>query len=196
MSWINVTVEMLDEANGKNENSFINSYGVYTGTIEQAYIYPGNNNNRFFEIKLRTNEGNLILNWFFDKTTIQTYITKNGKQAPYPGIVQVDEIMQNAINKRVMEEIPQQALVERFGDQVNALVFTNLIGKQVTIGVKEEEYETNSNEIKTRLIYAGSCKFNDEECKEKLKVRIEKNPIKKLKKQESIQQTNPSEIPF
>ena len=95
-----------------------------------------------------------------------------------------------------MEEIPQQALVERFGDQVNALVFTNLIGKQVTIGVKEEEYETNSNEIKTRLIYAGSCKFNDEKCKEKLKARIEKNPIKKLKKQESIQQTNPSVIPF
>ena len=195
MSWINVTVDQLNEAN-KNENSFINSYGVYTGTIEQAYIYPGNNNNRFFEIKLRTNEGVLQLNWFFDKTTIQTYTNKNGKQVPYPGVVQVDEIIQNVLGKRIMEEIPQQALVERFGEQTNALVFTNLIGKQITIGVKEEEYETNNGEIKTRLIYVGSCKFDDEECKEKLKARIEKNPIKKLKKQEPTQQNNPSEIPF
>lgn len=111
-----------------------------------------------------------------------------GAEVPLPGIPEVSHLMQS-VGLNIKTEKPEPAKVKRGDSEIDAKVFKNLTGKMFTACVRQYENEYNG-EVN---IKAGIEHFLDIDGKnskgsyevEKFQKKIEKSPIKLLKKKQA-----------
>jgi len=193
MSWLNVDLNELEQAQEIKQGL---EPGVYLMTIENLYINKTQSGTVFFGLNGFDGETDIKLNGFSVERMIKNKNgdTKSSNGRYFTGLIFLDKIAK-CFNKRVTDLIPQQGIIQIFGEAKEVGLFKEFEGKQIVIGLRKVEYIYN-NEEKYRFEVVDICCKDDEDCIEKLRKRIEKNPVKKEKPREEYKKEDISDIPF
>jgi len=194
MSWLNVDLQELEK---EQELKPRLEPGVYTVTIENLYVDKTQSGATYFGLNGFDGEIDIKLNGFSVERMVKNKDgnTKSSNGRYFTGLIFLDKIAK-CFNKRVTDLIPQKGLIQIFGEQKEVGLFKEFEGKQIVVGLRKVEYEYNGQE-KFKFEIVDICCVNDKECIERLRKRIEKNPIKKEKsKEETKQEIKSDDIPF
>jgi len=193
MSWLNVDLQELEK---EQELKPRLEPGVYTVTIESLYVDKTQSGATYFGLNGFDGEIDIRLNGFSVERMIKNKDgnTKSSNGRYFTGLIFLDKIAK-CFNKRVTDLIPTKGLVQVFGEQKEVGLFKEFEGKQIVVGLRKVEYEYNGQE-KFKFEIVDICCKDDKECIEKLRKRIEKNPVKKEKPREETKKEEISDIPF
>jgi len=194
MSWIDVNINELEKEQEIKKGL---KPGVYIVTLENLYVDKTNGGTVFFGLNGFDGEIDIKLNGFNIERMVKNKDgnTKSSNGRYFTGLIFLDKIAK-CFNKRITDLIPTKGFVQIFGEQKEVGLFKEFEGKQIAIGLRKVEYEYNGQE-KHKFEIIDICCKDDDECIERLRKRIEKNPIKKEKqKEETKKEIKSDNIPF
>lgn len=200
MSWLNIDDEMIDnveDAKVGGEGYEPLESGVYKSKITQAYLRKTDSGAVMFELEVETDkikdgsEDREKIYWSTcvvsgdEKGNKSTYTDKQGAERPLPGVTHVKHLF-DSVGLDMKTEKPEPTKVKRGDNEIDAKVFKSLTGKMFTACARQYENEYNGEisikvDIENFLDLEGKNK-KGEFLVDKFKKKIEKSPIKLLKK--------------
>lgn len=200
MAWLDINLNELatEETKFDSAGSSIEP-GVYNIVLENIYVDKTNSGTVFFALNGNIENSNkkLSLTTFSVERMLKNSVgnTKMSNGRYYTGIILLDKISK-VIGKNINQLTPSKAFVEVFGTTKEVGMFRELTGVSFAIGIRKRITENNDKKY-TNFEIINICNKNDNECIEKLKERIEKNPIiDETTKQKNIKDNDEDIIPF
>lgn len=193
IEWLNIESDLLKEIETENVSSGYTPIesGAYIVNIEQAYLRQTDSGAVMFELETAT-EDNRKISWSTcivsgdEKGNKSTYTDKKTKkERPLPGLAQVSHLFEAC--KLDMDAVsPSKQSVKRGESTINAKVFKELSDKKFTACVRQYENEYNGD-VSIRIDIENFLDTDGKNSKgdylvDKFNAKIEKSPIKLLKK--------------
>lgn len=219
MSWFELSDETLqgvqDESVAQVSEFKLLESGAYICDIDKAYLRKTDSGAEMFELVLKT-EDNQNIKWSTctrsgdAKGNKATWTVTNnhsenvqkrygvGTEVPLPGYQDLAQLFA-AFGSTLKEHQPTLTKVEhKAGETIDAKVFKSLAGKKVMACVRQHENEYNGEiSIKVEVELFLDTNGNNskgEEVKSKFIAKIEKSPIKLLKKPQEAAQPAQADV--
>lgn len=192
MNWLNVSEELLNgvEAENVSTGSGVLESGVYEVKVNSCFIRKTDSGASMLELNTEDEDGNKVfwntcLKSGDAKGNKSTYTDKKGKEQLLPGVVHAMHLFESCGLDLTKEE-PQTGTVEYRDNNIEAGIFKAITGKKFKACVRQYEDEYNG-EIKLKYDIENFLDVNGENTKgefleDKFLAKIEKSPVKLLKK--------------
>lgn len=195
MSWLGDIDALLGDVKAEvvSSGSSLVESGVYLVTVKEAFVRKVDSGATMFHLVGSTNEG-LSIDWNTcvksgdAKGNKPTYVDKkSGKELLLPGVVQVSHLFE-ALGSDIKTTAPTSGKIKFKDGVIEAGIFKTLTDKAFKACIRQYENEYNGEvnikyDIENFLDKNGNNK-NGENLVDKFLEKIEKSPIKKLKKTE------------
>jgi hypothetical protein len=186
---LDIKKEMVEEIKPQTAGGSLIDSGLYKAKVKELYIYKTDSEANMLQLVLEL-ENDATLRYSTcvksgnsnadENKHFKTTYTRNGKEFPLPGVIEAKHLMQ-ALK---MDDFPTvEGKVKRGDDEVSALTIPSAVGKELMVGVRQEEGDGEygpKNFISAYLTIEGENAAGDY-IADKIKENIAKNPVKKAK---------------
>lgn len=202
--WLEIDEKLLDDVKAEEVVTGTGTLasGVYSVKIDHAFLRQTDSGAVMFELKSTTEDGKSV---FYStcvtsgdaKGNKNTYTDKKGKEQLLPGLVSVKHLFQ-ATGLDIKNEKPEVMRVEFKDNEIDAKVFKGLKDRKFKACVRQYENEYNGDiNIKYDIENFLDVNGNNSDGKfmeDKFLAKIEKSPIKLLKKAKAAPVANDTAI--
>ena len=183
MSWLEVNMEELNkETENFGKGRELPEPGVYEVVINECYLDKTQGGAVYFNIEATAgefpNDTEINLTGWAVERMLKNKDgqAKNSRGGYFSGVILLNKLAK-CIGKDASSLTPTKKLVKVWGQSKEVYSLNDLINKKVVLGIRHRKYEKQDGSQGTRLELVDVCCVDDNECKEKLKLKIERKPI-------------------
>ena len=198
MAWLEVDMNELNQETEKfGKGQGLPEPNVYEVVINECYLDKTQGGTVYFNIEATSgefpNDQEIRLTGWAVERMIKNKDgqVKNSKGGYFTGVILLNKLAK-CIGKDASSLTPTKKFVQVWNENKEVYSLNDLINKKVVLGIRHRKYEKQDGSIGTRLELVDVCCVDDNECKEKLKARIERKPIFEEKSSQPKPQENTS----
>ncbi len=185
--------EVVDSIKAQKAGGSLIDSGLYKAKVKELYVYKTDSEANMLQMVFDLENGDELRystcvksgsSNADEKKHFKTTYTRNGKEFPLPGVIETKHLQQ-ALGLSSLESVAGK--VKRGDDDIDALTIPSAVGKELMLGVRQEEGDGEYGPKNIIQFYLNTNGENaeGENLIEKAKEFLAKNPVKGQKKSKS-----------